>query len=103
MFYGAEIGNKTALQKELPASTTAKLVAYSTTNMAERKYLTIWNRSGVNVYLSFDSSVTSVTQGSKAFNVLSPGEFQVYPFGPAISVYMITNSGTASVSLAEIA
>lgn len=103
MFYGAEIANKRVLQKELPASTTAKLVAYDTTNMPERKYVTLWNRSGVNVYLSYDSSVTSVTQGSKAFNVISPGEFQVYPIGPAISMYMITLTGTASVSITEIA
>lgn len=103
MQYGSDVANKLAQQKQKTINTTAKLACVGTVNQGERKFLHLWNQgSGNEIFWGIDSTIATTNLQSKACGSITDGQIVILPVGANINVYVLTASGTASLSILEL-
>lgn len=77
-------------------STTESLASVGGSNLSNRKTLVIFNRGGQTIYYG-PSGVTDLTGIA-----IEKDELISLPFGEAINVYLITKTGTSTVTIQEL-
>lgn len=104
MYYGAEIANKNYVHRSVQVGTTTVPATGSSagTTAAGRKYVHLYNMSGKAVFWSLDSGLTSANVVSKAFGSIADGQEAVLPYGPSLPVYLVCQTGSATVGISEI-
>jgi hypothetical protein len=109
MYYGAEIANRQYSYQRIANLTTTSQEAIGTSNKTDtsvpltgRKYLHIWNQAGKAVFWSLDSTLAGSTVVSKASGAIADGQEVVLPFGPALRVYICTQTGQANITVTEL-
>lgn len=109
MYYGAEIANRTTAQRTVQVGTAANKSAVGNASgldadvLPGRKYVQLWNMSGKACFYSYSSSLASTNVVSKASGPIADGEVVILPVGPNLLVYLVCQTGSATISITEIA
>ena len=92
-----DVVNDAYLAISLSISTTPVLLKVGSTNLVGREIIIIENKSGSKVYIG-PSGVTSSTG-----IVLDTNQFITFPAGDNINMYAVTQSGTSTIVVQEMA
>ena len=88
----------TAGRISVVALNAASWTALPETPLASRKCIAVQNRSGIDVYLGYDSGQAGLV-GIK----IADGSERAYDIGPKIVLYAKAASGTPSITVEELA
>lgn len=105
MYFGAEIANKNYAHRSVQVGTTTVSAVGNSdgvTPATGRKYVHLYNMSGKAVFWSCDSALTSANVVSKAFGSIADGQEAVLPYGPHLLVYLVCQTGSATVAISEL-
>ena len=94
----ADISNTSAVYGNKTVTTSAAAVRVGGSNLANRKVITILNNGNKTIYWGFDASVT--TSNGTPLVAAQQGTWNI---GAAITIFMISSSGSQDVRVAEMA
>lgn len=89
-----------AVQGSVTVTTTATEIKVGASPDTDRELIRIYNDSTTPVFLGFTNSVTS--SGANKGERLGRRQWIEYPFGPDLTVYGITASGSATLIVSEL-
>jgi hypothetical protein len=89
-----------AVQTTITITTTATELIVSGSPENERELIRVYNNGPQKVYIGFNNSVTAA--GANQGEPLFKNQWIEYPFGPDLTLYAITASSTADVTISEL-
>jgi hypothetical protein len=89
-----------AVQATITVTTTATELIVGGSPESERELVRVYNNGTQKIYIGFDNTVTAA--GANQGEPLFKNQWIEYPFGPDLTLYAVTASGTADVTISEL-